>query len=74
MAAPPALGLRAAFGQQAEKLRHIGVLMGLAENNPDLRGFVSTFVKELAGLGWIDGRNMQIEQRWNGVVHLRVTP
>ena len=64
VAAPPALGLRAAFGQQAEKLRHIGVLMGLAENNPDLRGFVSTFVQELAGLGWIDRRNVQIEQRW----------
>jgi putative ABC transport system substrate-binding protein len=64
VAAAPALGLRAASAQQAEKVRHIGVLMGLSESDPDVRGFVAAFVQELARLGWIDGRNVRIEQRW----------
>ena len=64
LAAPPALGLHAAFAQQAEKVRHVGILMGLSESDPELQGFVASFVQELARLGWIDGRNLQIEQRW----------
>jgi putative tryptophan/tyrosine transport system substrate-binding protein len=64
VAAPPALGLRAAFAQQAEKVRHIGVLMGLSESDPELRGLVTSFVQELARLGWVDGRNAHIQQRW----------
>ena len=64
VAAAPAL--RAAFAQQAEKVRHIGILMGFSESDPDLRGFVDSFAQELAQLGWIDGRNLRIEQRWTG--------
>jgi putative ABC transport system substrate-binding protein len=64
VAAPPGLRLRAAFAQQAEKVRHIGVLMGWSESDADYRGFVSLFVRELARLGWMDGRNVQIEQSW----------
>jgi len=63
VAAPPALALPAAFAQ-AETTRHIGVLMGLSQSDPVFRGFVSTFVQELARLGWTDGRNVRIEQRW----------
>jgi putative tryptophan/tyrosine transport system substrate-binding protein len=40
------------------------VLMGLSVGDPTLRGYVVAFVEELAKLGWIDGRNAQIEQRW----------
>ena len=36
VAAAPTLRLRAAFAQQAEKVRHIGVLMGLSESDPDV--------------------------------------
>ena len=60
----------AARAQQANGVRHIGVLMGLSDSVPELRGFVNSFVQELARLGWIDGRNVQIEQRWtNADVH-----
>jgi putative ABC transport system substrate-binding protein len=45
-------------------VRHIGVLMGWSESDPDLRGLVTSFVQELARLGWIDGGNVRIEQRW----------
>ena len=57
--ATPTLGLATVFAE-AEKVRHIGVLMGLSESNPDLRVFVATFVEELARLGWIEGRNAAI--------------
>jgi len=33
--------LRAAFAQQAEKVRQIGILMGFSESDPELRGFVN---------------------------------
>jgi putative tryptophan/tyrosine transport system substrate-binding protein len=61
--AMPAQSPRPAFAQ-AETVRHIGVLMGLSESDPVFRDFVSTFVQELARLGWLDGRNVRIEQRW----------
>ena len=53
VAAAPTLRLRAAFAQQAEKVRHIGVLMGLSESDPDVRGVVAAFEQELARSGWI---------------------
>jgi putative ABC transport system substrate-binding protein len=61
--ATPTLGLATVFAE-AEKVRHIGVLMGLSESNPDLRVFVATFVEELARLGWIEGRNAAIARYW----------
>jgi putative tryptophan/tyrosine transport system substrate-binding protein len=64
VAAASALRPHAVSAQQAEKVRHIGVLMGWSESDPDLRGLVTSFVQELARLGWIDGGNVRIEQRW----------
>ena len=63
-AAAPALRLPPAAAQQAEKLRRVGVLLGFAESNPEQRAFFAAFVEELARLGWVDGRNVRIEQRW----------
>src|SRR5580704_4760978 len=61
--ATPTLRLATVFAE-AEKVRRIGVLMGLSESNPDLRVFVATFVEELARLGWIEGRNAAIARYW----------
>jgi putative tryptophan/tyrosine transport system substrate-binding protein len=58
IAAAPVFGLRLASAQQAEKVRRIGVL-GSSES-----GLLTPFVEELARLGWADGRNARIEQRW----------
>jgi putative tryptophan/tyrosine transport system substrate-binding protein len=51
--------------QQSNQLRRIGVLFGVAET--DLEGHVwdAAFRKRLAELGWIDGRNVKVETRWN---------
>jgi hypothetical protein len=69
VAAAPALRLHPSFAEQAETVRHIGVLMGLSESDPASQIFVSTFVQELARLGWMDGRNARIEQRWGRKPH-----
>jgi putative ABC transport system substrate-binding protein len=60
----PALSPRPATAQQAEKVRHIGVLMGWSESDPAFSRFVSAFLDKLTRLGWTDGRNVRIEQRW----------
>jgi putative ABC transport system substrate-binding protein len=56
----------AARAQQAERVRRIGVLIGSDENDPVYKS-VSAFTQALAGLGWIDGRNVQLDFRWAGV-------
>jgi putative ABC transport system substrate-binding protein len=56
----------AARAQQGDRMRRIGVLMGLDENDPLAKTFVSAFVQALAGLGWTDGRNVRIDLRWAG--------
>jgi putative tryptophan/tyrosine transport system substrate-binding protein len=58
----PLLTLRTASAQQAAKVRRIGVLMGSSES--DTGDYFAAFVEELARLGWTDGRNVRIEQRW----------
>jgi putative tryptophan/tyrosine transport system substrate-binding protein len=57
-----AFGLRPTSAQ-ADSVRLIAVLIGL-NDRPEIRSFVAAFVEELARLGWIDGRNARIEQRW----------
>jgi putative ABC transport system substrate-binding protein len=49
-----------ARAQQGDRVRRIGVLMGGDET------YVSVFTQALAGLGWTEGRNVQIDLRWGG--------
>ncbi len=65
-AASPAahpLSLRA---QQSEKMRRIAALSGLAEGDPESRLRILSFEKGLRDLGWVKGRNLQIDYRWAG--------
>ena len=41
--------------QQGDRVRRIGVLVPLDENDPVLKSVVSAFIQALAGLGWTDG-------------------
>jgi putative ABC transport system substrate-binding protein len=52
--------------QQRDRVRRIGVLAPLDENDPMAKTFVSALIQELAGLGWTDGRNVRIDLRWTG--------
>jgi putative ABC transport system substrate-binding protein len=56
----------AAHAQQAERMRRIGVLSGLDENDPEGKLRYSAFTQALADLGWIDGRNVRLDIRWAG--------
>jgi ABC-type uncharacterized transport system substrate-binding protein len=55
----------AARAQQSERMRRIGVLMNVAEES-DQQANLAVFVQALQQLGWINGRNVQIETRWAG--------
>src|SRR5262249_24676723 len=56
----------AAHAQQADRVRRIGVLLPLFEDDPFARAEVSAFVAALQQAGWTDGRNARIEIRWAG--------
>src|SRR6516165_6602513 len=62
-AAWPLAGARA---QQGDRVRRIGVLMPLDENDPEGRRRLSSFTQALADLGWTDGRNARVDLRWAG--------
>src|SRR5262249_17994619 len=54
----------AARAQQAERMRRIGVLANLPENDPDGRSRNAALLEELHQLGWTEGRNVQIDYRF----------
>jgi len=55
-----------ARAQQAERMRHVGVLMNLTADAPDAQAQMAAFVQGLQGAGWEVGRNLRIESRWGG--------
>jgi putative ABC transport system substrate-binding protein len=52
--------------QQGDRVRRIGMLMSGDESDPVMKTWVSAFTQALAGLGWIDGRNVRMDVRWGG--------
>ena len=54
----------AARAQQPQRMRRIGVLLGIAANDPDAQTRLAAFVQTLQQLGWTDGRNVRIDTRW----------
>ena len=56
----------AARAQQSERMRRIGVLMGLVASDPEAQSRVAAFENGLRELGWVKGRNLSIEYRWAG--------
>ena len=59
----------AAGAQQSDRVRRIGLLMLVAETDSEAQGELTAFTTELQRLGWIEGQNIRIDQRWaNGDV------
>ena len=54
----------AAWAQQGEQTRRIGVLVGLAEDDPEMRARLAAFRQELEKRGWSEGRNISIDTRF----------
>ena len=49
---------------QHERVRRIGVLMFSAESDQEGQSSVAAFQEELRKLGWMEGRNSEIDIRW----------
>jgi putative tryptophan/tyrosine transport system substrate-binding protein len=62
----------AAGAQQPDRVRRVGVLMGIADD-PEGQARVMVFRQALQALGWTEGRNVQFIYRWSAgdVVHAR---
>lgn len=62
---PPALR-----AEQAEQMRHIGVLVGLAPNanDPSAEGFLRAFRDAMQQSGWIEGKNIRVDYRFGGTL------
>jgi putative ABC transport system substrate-binding protein len=54
----------AARAQQSDRVRHVGVLMGYAETDPEAKALLAEFTQALAEFGWIAGRNLRLDVRW----------
>src|SRR5262249_37700991 len=54
----------AARAQQAERVRRIGVLTSLIENDAQSQARVAAFRQSLQQSGWADGGNLRIDYRW----------
>src|SRR5262245_48349928 len=53
----------AARAQQPQRMRRIGVLLGLAESDQEFQTRMAAFREELQRLGWTEDRNIRIDIR-----------
>jgi len=56
----------AARAQQADRVRSIGVIVPLVEDDAYAKAQISAFVAALKQAGWTDGHNARIQVRWAG--------
>src|SRR3974390_1500219 len=54
-----------ARAQQPERMRRIGVLMGLAATDAEGQARFAAFLQGLQEFGWAVGRNVIIDTRWS---------
>jgi ABC-type uncharacterized transport system substrate-binding protein len=54
----------AASAQRTERVRRLGVLMGVSQTNPAAKRNVAGLLEGLQEKGWVEGKNLQIDYRW----------
>jgi putative ABC transport system substrate-binding protein len=54
----------AARAQQSDNMRRLGALVGLPENDPEVKSWIAAFEQTLQRLGWSLGRNVRIDYRY----------
>jgi putative ABC transport system substrate-binding protein len=62
----------AARAQRADRVRRIGLLIGLASDDPESSRRLTVFVQGLEQLGWSEGRNLRTTVRFGAGDALRV--
>src|SRR5215471_15230426 len=55
-----------ARAQQDDRVRRVGLLIPVDENDPVRKTFVSAFTRALTDLGWTEGRNVRMDLRGGG--------
>ncbi len=58
------LASTSAMPQTPSRIRRIGVLSGIAAEDPDAPLRIAAFRSGLAALGWMEGQNAVVEYRW----------
>jgi putative ABC transport system substrate-binding protein len=53
-----------AWGQQGERIRRIGLITGLAADDPGAQRRKEAFLQGLHELGWTDGQNIEVIYQW----------
>ncbi len=56
----------AANAQQPNRARKLGILMPLAENDPESQRRIAALLRMLRQFGWVDGKTIVIETRFAG--------
>jgi len=56
----------AARAQRTDRMRTVSVLLGLGEKDPEAINRIKSFRLGMRDLGWIEGRNVQIDYRFAG--------
>jgi putative tryptophan/tyrosine transport system substrate-binding protein len=57
----------AAWAQRAERVRRVGVLWdGPGNNDPQVQPLVAALRAEVGKLGWVEGRNLRMDYRFDG--------
>jgi putative ABC transport system substrate-binding protein len=64
-----ALGAAAAWpgsirAQAPDRMRRVGVIMGMTEADPEGQARLAAFRQALHALGWVEGRNVEIAAHW----------
>jgi putative ABC transport system substrate-binding protein len=54
----------AARAQQPDRMKRLGVLIGLAEHDPEAKARLVGFWQAFERLGWFDGRNVLVDYRY----------
>ena len=56
----------ATWAQGSQPMRRVSVLLGLTENDPEAKNRIKAFRLGMRDLGWIEGRNVQVEYWFAG--------
>jgi ABC-type uncharacterized transport system substrate-binding protein len=55
----------AAWSQQRERMRRVGLLTHFSESDPEAQTRINAFRNALQELGWVQGKNLRIDYRYS---------